>query len=143
MNHKNALYPGAAQVAIVNLQEGMVLNCVCPWSGNLSMVSWTKVPEKHPVAVFHPEYGVTFSHHYRERIEFLRTTPMDGSISMRNVTHQDIGVYHCSVQTFPRGPWTKDVQVEDLGKTWQRVFNHEAQREWFPQMKAQFSHICV
>nr|XP_040022469.1 CD226 antigen isoform X1 [Gasterosteus aculeatus aculeatus] len=108
------LLEGAAHVAIVNLQEGMVLNCVCPWSGNLSMVSWTKVPEKYPVAVFHPEYGVTFSHHYRERIEFLRTTPMDGSISMRNVTHQDIGVYHCSVQTFPRGPWTKDVQVEDL-----------------------------
>ncbi|XP_039645825.1 CD226 antigen isoform X2 [Perca fluviatilis] len=102
------------EAATVRLEEGMVLNCLCPWDGNLSMVSWTKVPDKDPVAIFHPEYGVVFSHHYRERIEFLRTTPMDGSISMRNVTHQDIGVYHCSVQTFPQGPWTRNIQVEDL-----------------------------
>ncbi|XP_037311808.2 CD226 antigen isoform X2 [Pungitius pungitius] len=108
---------GAAQqmkVPTVHLKEGMVLDCLCPWGGNLSMVSWTKVPEKHPVAVFHPEYGVTFSYQYRERVEFLRETPMDGSISMKNVTHQDIGVYHCSVQTFPQGPWTKNIQVDDL-----------------------------
>uniref|UniRef100_A0A3Q3MD86 CD226 molecule n=1 Tax=Labrus bergylta TaxID=56723 RepID=A0A3Q3MD86_9LABR len=98
----------------VHLEEGMVLDCLCPWNGNLSMVSWNKVPDKEPVAVFHPEYGVAFSQHYRERIEFLRTTPMDGSISMRNVTHQDIGLYHCSVQTFPQGPWTRNIQVEDL-----------------------------
>ncbi|TDG97181.1 hypothetical protein EPR50_G00223810 [Perca flavescens] len=102
------------EAATVRLEEGMVLNCLCPWDGNLSMVSWTKVPDKDPVAIFHPEYGVVFSHRYRERIEFLRTTPMDGSISMRNVTHQDIGVYHCSVQTFPQGPWTRNIQVEDL-----------------------------
>lgn len=102
------------EAAVVRLEEGMVLGCLCPWYGNLSMVSWTKLPDKDPVAVFHPEYGVAFSHHYRERIEFLRTTPMDGSISMRNVTHQDIGLYHCSVQTFPQGPWTRTIQVEDL-----------------------------
>uniref|UniRef100_A0A3Q1FA64 CD226 molecule n=1 Tax=Acanthochromis polyacanthus TaxID=80966 RepID=A0A3Q1FA64_9TELE len=104
------------EAVTVRLEEGMVLDCLCPWDGNLSMVSWTKVPNKDPVAVFHPEYGVAFSHQYRERIEFLRTTPMDGSISMRNVTHQDIGLYHCSVQTFPQGPWTRNIQVEDLGK---------------------------
>ncbi|XP_018529516.1 CD226 antigen isoform X2 [Lates calcarifer] len=102
------------EAVTVRLEEGMVLECLCPWDGNLSMVSWTKVPDKYPVAVFHPEYGVAFAHHYRERIEFLRTTPMDGSISMRNVTHQDIGLYHCSVQTFPQGPWTRNIQVEDL-----------------------------
>nr|XP_046227280.1 CD226 antigen isoform X1 [Scatophagus argus] len=102
------------EVVTVRLEEGMVLGCLCPWNGNLSMVSWTKMPDKDPIAVFHPEYGVAFSHRYRERIEFLRTTPMDGSISMRNVTHQDIGLYHCSVQTFPQGPWTTNIQVEDL-----------------------------
>ncbi|XP_019132051.1 CD226 antigen isoform X2 [Larimichthys crocea] len=98
----------------VSLEEGMILECLCPWNGNLSMVSWTKLPDKNPVAIFHPEYGKVFSHQYRERIEFLRTTPMDGSISMSNVTHQDIGLYHCSVQTFPQGPWTRSIQVEDL-----------------------------
>uniref|UniRef100_A0A3B4X1S6 CD226 molecule n=1 Tax=Seriola lalandi dorsalis TaxID=1841481 RepID=A0A3B4X1S6_SERLL len=104
------------EAVTVRLEEGMVLDCLCPWDGNLSMVSWTKVPDKYPIAVFHPEYGVAFSHHYRRRVEFLRTTPMDGSISMMNVTHQDIGLYHCSVQTFPQGPWTRNIQVEDLGK---------------------------
>ncbi|KAM9839416.1 CD226 antigen [Aulostomus maculatus] len=102
------------EAVIVPLKEGMVLKCLCPWSGNLTMVSWTKEPEKQQVAVFHPEYGVATPHHYRERIEFLRTTPMDGSISIKNVTHQDIGMYECSVQTFPQGPWTRTVQVEDL-----------------------------
>lgn len=117
-NPVNALCTVAAQLEAetVRLEEGMVLKCLCPWQGNLSMVSWTKESDKNPIAVFHPEYGVSFSHHYRERVEFRRTTPLDGSIAMTNVTHQDIGVYHCSVQTFPQGPWTRDVRVEDLGK---------------------------
>lgn len=110
---KGAVQQGEV-VQTVRLEEGMILDCSCPWEGNLSMVSWTKVPDKDPVAVFHPEYGVAFSYQYRERIEFLRRTPMDGSISMKNVTHQDIGSYHCSVQTFPQGPWTRNIQVEDL-----------------------------
>uniref|UniRef100_A0A3P9PEG0 CD226 molecule n=1 Tax=Poecilia reticulata TaxID=8081 RepID=A0A3P9PEG0_POERE len=101
-------------VETVRLEEGMVLACVCPWDGQLSMVSWTKAPDKNPIAVFSPEFGVSVPYTYRERIEFLRTMPMDGSIALKNVTHQDIGLYHCSVQTFPQGPWTKDFHVEDL-----------------------------
>lgn len=94
----------------------MVLSCLCPWDGKLTMVSWTKVPDSVPMAVFHPDHGEFFPHHYKERLEFLRQSSMDGSISMKNVTHQDIGEYHCSIQTFPRGPWTRNIQVEDLGK---------------------------
>uniref|UniRef100_A0A3Q2PSW6 CD226 molecule n=1 Tax=Fundulus heteroclitus TaxID=8078 RepID=A0A3Q2PSW6_FUNHE len=101
-------------VETVQLVEGMVLNCLCPWDGKLSMVSWTKVPNKSPIAVFHPEHGVSFPYSYRERIEFLKTATLDGSISLKNVTHQDIGLYHCSVQTFPQGPWNKYIRVEDL-----------------------------
>ncbi|KAM4606782.1 CD226 antigen isoform 1-T2 [Polymixia lowei] len=97
----------------VRLEEGMVLECRCPWDGNLSMVSWTRVPDKIPIAVFHPDFGMAFSPRYKERIEFLRITPMDGSIAMTNITHQDIGLYHCSIQTFPRGSWTRNIQVED------------------------------
>uniref|UniRef100_A0A3B4UEU1 CD226 molecule n=1 Tax=Seriola dumerili TaxID=41447 RepID=A0A3B4UEU1_SERDU len=122
------------EAVTVRLEEGMVLDCLCPWDGNLSMVSWTKVPDKYPIAVFHPEYGVAFSHHYRRRVEFLRTTPMDGSISMMNVTHQDIGLYHCSVQTFPQGPWTRNVQVEDLGKAADRQYITEAPSPLTPEV---------
>lgn len=68
------------------------------------------------MAVFHPDFGVVLSHRFDGRVEFLKNGPMDGSISIKNVTHQDIGLYECSVQTFPRGPWTRHIQVEDLGK---------------------------
>uniref|UniRef100_A0A3Q2ZXX5 CD226 molecule n=1 Tax=Kryptolebias marmoratus TaxID=37003 RepID=A0A3Q2ZXX5_KRYMA len=105
------------EVDVVRLEEGMVLSCLCPWDGKLTMVSWTKVPDNNPMAVLHPDLGESFSHLYQDRLEFLRLSQMDGSISLRNVTHQDIGEYHCSIQTFPRGPWTRNIQVEDLEVT--------------------------
>ncbi|CAB1414354.1 unnamed protein product [Pleuronectes platessa] len=117
------------EAVTVRLEEGMILGCLCPWSGNLSMVSWTKIPDKVPIAVFHPEYGSSFSRQHMERIEFLRTAPMDGSISMKNVTHQDIGIYHCSVQTFPGGPWITSVQVEDLDEPPEEGEDEDADEE--------------
>lgn len=93
----------------------MVLNCLCPWNGSFNMVSWTGPRDHGSIAVYHPEHGYSFSHHYKDRIEFLRKSDMDGSISITNVTHQDIGSYRCSVQTFPRGSWSRTIQVEDLG----------------------------
>ncbi|KAM9827779.1 CD226 antigen [Neosynchiropus ocellatus] len=98
---------------VVRLEEGMVLDCTCPWKGNLTMVVWTK-ESKETVAVYHPEFGASMKSHYKDRVTFLRTTLMDGSISLTNVTHRDIGSYMCSIQTFPNGPWTKSFEVEDL-----------------------------
>uniref|UniRef100_A0A8K9ULG8 Ig-like domain-containing protein n=1 Tax=Oncorhynchus mykiss TaxID=8022 RepID=A0A8K9ULG8_ONCMY len=94
-------------VTTVKLEEGMVQECVCPWEGSLAMVSWTKLIrfDKVPIAVYHPEYELSISQSYQTRIQFLKTTPMDGSITITNVTQEDTGVYHCSVQTFPRGSW--------------------------------------
>lgn len=103
------------EVPTVRLEEGMVLGCVCPWNGNLTQVSWTKVSDPTPLVVFHPQIGMAPSRHYVDRIEFLKRTPKDGSISLRNVTHQDIGTYRCSIQMFPEGSWTTTVRVEDLG----------------------------
>ncbi|XP_031440033.2 CD226 antigen isoform X4 [Clupea harengus] len=96
----------------VTLEDGMILDCQCPWDGNLSMVSWTKVPDKVPIAVHHPRYGTKLAEGYDNRLEFLKRTSMDGSISMTNVTEQDVGLYRCSMQTFPLGSWTRDVQVQ-------------------------------
>uniref|UniRef100_A0A3B4A1H2 Ig-like domain-containing protein n=1 Tax=Periophthalmus magnuspinnatus TaxID=409849 RepID=A0A3B4A1H2_9GOBI len=113
---------GKRPVVTLGLEEGMVLDCMCPWNGSLSMVSWTKGEDRQPIAVFHPDLGVSFPHQYRERVEFLRRSPLDGSIALSNVTHQDIGLYHCSVQTFPQGPWSRSIQVEDLGKSHSSAF---------------------
>ena len=45
-----------------------------------------------------------------------RAENMDGSIVLRNITHQDLGVYHCTITTFPLGSWSRDVTVEDHGR---------------------------
>lgn len=98
----------------VRLEEGMVLGCLFPWPGNLSMVMWTKIPGKR-IAVYNPQHGVAVFRHYEDRVEFLKKTPLDGSVSLSNVTHQDIGLYRCSIQAFPQGSWSTTVRVEDLG----------------------------
>ncbi|CAL8400195.1 unnamed protein product [Arctogadus glacialis] len=99
---------------LVGLQEGMVLDCRCPWNGSFSMVTWTKSPDRNnPIAIFHPVHGKTFSWRYSQRVEFPRAETMDGSIVLRNITHQDLGVYHCTITTFPLGSWSRDVTVED------------------------------
>lgn len=105
-----------APESTVILQEGMILDCLCPWTGQLTMVSWTKKSLKQPLAVYHPQYGTNFASSYDGRVEFLKTTAMDGSISIRNVTESDIGHYHCSLQTYPQGSWTKDTFVEKTGE---------------------------
>lgn len=118
------------EVPTVRLEEGMVLGCVCPWNGSLTQVSWTKTSDSTPLVVFHPQIGMAPSRHYVDRIEFLKRTPMDGSISLRNVTHQDIGVYLCSIQMFPEGSWTTTVQVEDLGNVSAEIqFNSRSRRK--------------
>lgn len=93
----------------------MLLDCSCPWSGNLIMVSWTKDVKSAPLAIFHPEYGVNFDAAYDGRVEFINASVFDGSIRIMNVTEKDEGVYHCSVQTFPQGSWTKDTLVQKQG----------------------------
>ncbi|TSK98361.1 Rotatin [Bagarius yarrelli] len=96
----------------VKLQDGMLLDCLCPWSGKLIMVSWTKDGHSSPLAIYHPEYGVNFDASYDGRVTFSNASKMDGSIKIRNVTEKDQGVYYCSLQTFPQGTWTKDILVQ-------------------------------
>ncbi|KAI4902318.1 hypothetical protein NFI96_016187 [Prochilodus magdalenae] len=92
----------------------MMLDCLCPWTGQLSMVSWTKQPNKTPVAIYHPEFGVNFGALYESRVEFVKASSLDGSIIIMNVTEEDLGLYSCSMQTFPQGSWTKDTLVEKM-----------------------------
>lgn len=107
----------------VKLQDRMLLDCSCPWSGNLIMVSWTKGGDSTPLAVYHPDFGVNFNTAYDGRVEFIHASKMDGSIRITNVSEKDEGVYHCSVQTFPQGSWTKDTLVQKQGMTHPRAFH--------------------
>ncbi|KAJ8376597.1 hypothetical protein SKAU_G00071770 [Synaphobranchus kaupii] len=105
--------------SILKLEESITLECRCPWSGNLTMIAWVKMPEKKRVAVFHPHFkpSVWTPDEYKGRVEFLRSSQMDGSISIHNTTANDTGLYQCSVQTFPKGLWIKDILVEHLGSS--------------------------
>ncbi|TRY55774.1 hypothetical protein DNTS_008489 [Danionella cerebrum] len=106
-----------APESTVSLQEGMILDCLCPWSGQLIMVSWSKKSHLQPIAVYHPQYGTNFGSSFDGRVEFLKSSEMDGSISIVNVTEADIGQYHCSLQTYPQGSWTKDTFVRKAALT--------------------------
>lgn len=101
----------------MTLQNGMLLNCTCPWTGKLVMVTWTKGVNSSPLAVYHPDYGVNFNSAYDGRVEFINTSAMDGSIRVTNVTEEDEGVYQCSMQTFPQGSWSKETLVKKQGIT--------------------------
>lgn len=81
------------------------------------MVSWTKGVYSSPLAIYHPMYGVNFNAAYDGRVEFINASAMDGSIRIMNVTEEDEGLYHCTMQTFPRGTWTKDTLVQKRGIT--------------------------
>ncbi|XP_049341426.1 CD226 antigen isoform X1 [Astyanax mexicanus] len=104
-----------APVSKVQLQDGMVLDCLCPWTGRLIMVSWTKQPDSKPLAIYHPDYGVNYAAAYEGRVEFSNASPTDGSIILTNVTEGDLGLYSCFLQMFPEGSWTKDTLVEKSG----------------------------
>lgn len=86
------------------------------------MVSWTKGVYSNPLAIYHPNYGVNFAAAYDGRIEFVNASVMDGSIRITNVTEEDEGLYHCSIQTFPQGSWTKDTMVHKQGITTEVIF---------------------
>ncbi|KAJ8279723.1 hypothetical protein COCON_G00067890 [Conger conger] len=100
--------------SMVRLERSITLECLCPWSGNLSMIAWVKMPGKKQVAAFHPEFGLATSDEYKGRVNFLTSSRMDGTITILNTTASDAGLYQCSVQTFPRGSWIKNILVKHL-----------------------------
>lgn len=102
-----------AQGLVVKLEEGMTLDCICPWRGNLTMVSWKR--ELRTFAAYHPIHGMNISSGYTGRVKFLKSSPLDGSISLSNVTERDVGQYQCSIQSFPLGSWTNSVLVKKAG----------------------------
>ncbi|XP_066545406.1 CD226 antigen isoform X2 [Amia ocellicauda] len=101
----------------VKLQKDMTLKCVCPWRGNLSMVSWEKRTNKgkEQVAVYHTTFGTTTKGRFNGRVTFVNSLPLDGSIIINQTTDDDLGFYHCSIQTFPGGSWSKNILVENAG----------------------------
>ncbi|XP_033914233.3 CD226 antigen-like [Acipenser ruthenus] len=99
----------------VKMEQNLTLKCECPWSGNLSQINWERKSDskKELVAVYNKQHGLTFSNKYEARIVFLNSSSMDGSITIINASAEDLGLYQCSIQTFPKGSWIKHLLVEN------------------------------
>ncbi|XP_039610284.1 CD226 antigen [Polypterus senegalus] len=112
--HGDATLEGPADSTVV-LKENLTLACTCPWSGNLTQISWEKRTNhnKTQVAVFHHIYGKMLFGDYQQRTIFLNSSEMDGSIMIKEASAADQGFYQCSMQTFPKGTWTKKIRVID------------------------------
>ncbi|XP_041103129.1 CD226 antigen-like [Polyodon spathula] len=111
------LHKGATLIAdtTVKMEQNLTLKCECPWSGNLSQINWERKSgsKKELVAVYHKQHGLKLFNKYERRIVFLNSSSMDGSITIINASAEDLGLYQCSIQTFPKGSWTKLLLVEN------------------------------
>ncbi|RXM97154.1 Rotatin [Acipenser ruthenus] len=116
-NKPKVLAHGATLTAdtTVKMEQNLTLKCECPWSGNLSQINWERKSDskKELVAVYHKQHGLKLFNKYEGRIVFLNSSSMDGSITIINASAEDLGLYQCSIQTFPKGSWIKHLLVEN------------------------------
>lgn len=106
------------QVQVV-LGKNATLSCRVDVGANLSLTqsSWERsLPMGSvTVAVFNPQFGVSISEEYVNRVRFLNPSVKDASIVLEGVGFADIGSYICKVVTFPLGNSQASTVVEIMG----------------------------
>nr|XP_009671627.1 PREDICTED: CD226 antigen [Struthio camelus australis] len=97
----------------VKLKEKMTLDCVYPKKAMVIQTSWLKSNTTHTknIAVLHPDYGIHIEDNYRGRIHFKNDSREDNSLFFIKSTLEDVGLYFCSIQTYPDGIWEKVIKV--------------------------------
>lgn len=120
--------PGAhTQVVQVNdsmygfIGTDVVLHCsfANPLPGvKITQVTWQKATNgsKQNVAIYNPAMGVSVLAPYRERVEFLRPSFMDGTIRLSHLELEDEGVYICEFATFPAGNRESQLNLTVMAK---------------------------
>ncbi|XP_028321567.1 nectin-3-like protein [Gouania willdenowi] len=102
----------ANQVAVADkvnavLGKNITLSCRIEVGSNLSLTqsSWERRLPSGTItlAVFHPEFGTSYSPDYGKRISFVSPSVRDATITLEGVGFADIGSYTCKVATFPLG----------------------------------------
>ncbi|KAJ8289841.1 hypothetical protein GJAV_G00005940 [Gymnothorax javanicus] len=75
-------------------------------TAKIVQVEWRKEPSASAFAVFHPEFGKTYTASSLEgRVHFTSSHVNDASISISNVNETDEGVYTCAYTTYPGGSY--------------------------------------
>lgn len=84
----------------------------------ITQVTWQKATNgsKQNVAIYNPAMGVSVLNPYRERVEFLRSSFIDGTIRLSRLELDDEGVYICEFATFPAGNRESQLNLTVMGK---------------------------
>ncbi|KAM6104671.1 CD226 antigen [Theristicus caerulescens] len=97
----------------VKLTEKVKLECIYPKKAVIIQTSWMKlnVTHKENIAVLHPIYGIHIEDKYNGRIYFENASREDKSLSFIKSTLEDVGLYFCSIVTYPDGIWEKVIEI--------------------------------
>ncbi|NXV75516.1 CD226 protein, partial [Atlantisia rogersi] len=97
----------------VKLSEKVKLECIYPKKAAIIQTTWMKlnVSHKESIAVLHPVYGIHIEDKYNGRIYFENASREDKSLFFIKSTLEDIGLYFCSVVTYPDGIWEKVIEI--------------------------------
>ncbi|XP_074941890.1 CD226 antigen [Phalacrocorax aristotelis] len=97
----------------VKLTEKAKLECIYPKKATIIQTSWMKlnVTHKENIAVLHPIYGIHIEEKYNGRIYFENASREDKSLSFIKSTLEDVGLYFCSIVTYPDGVWEKVIEI--------------------------------
>ncbi|XP_073922640.1 nectin-1 isoform X2 [Castor canadensis] len=87
-------------------------------SVKITQVTWQKATNgsKQNVAIYNPAMGVSVLAPYRERVEFLRPSFIDGTIRLSRLELEDEGVYICEFATFPTGNRESQLNLTVMAK---------------------------
>lgn len=110
----------------------VVLHCsfANPLPGvKITQVTWQKATNgtKQNVAIYNPSMGVSVLAPYRQRVEFLRPSFVDGTIRLSRLELEDEGVYICEFATFPAGNRESQLNLTVMGKRGRAVVRGEGQ----------------
>ncbi|XP_066480537.1 CD226 antigen, partial [Tiliqua scincoides] len=101
----------------VKLANNMILKCVCPKNGTISLITWSKKKDngKDNIAVLQLPRNLHIESKYQNRVDIVKQTSNNKSLVFTNATEADIGYYHCSFTLFPQGIWEKRIHVVQSG----------------------------
>ncbi|KFQ83623.1 CD226 antigen, partial [Phoenicopterus ruber ruber] len=104
---------GKSVDSTVKLTEKVKLECIYPKQAAIIQTSWMKlnVTHKENIAVLHPIYGIHIEDKYNGRIYFENASREDKSLSFIESTLEDVGLYLCSIVTYPDGVWEKVIEI--------------------------------
>ncbi|XP_067831298.1 nectin-2-like [Heptranchias perlo] len=93
----------------------VLLPCQVVNNSTIVQISWTKANQNKSLAVYSPQYGISYSNKlYSGRIAFRNHSRKDGSILINASELQDEGNYSCQLTLFPVGIQSKAISLTIL-----------------------------